>query len=817
MKIALIFFISLCGIISFSQTNNTDWQISPFSNLGFTENLNRYDQYMDEKVQFFADYGPCKIYFSNDAFVFSKPEELSKKEIHERHEKMEHGEMVEPIVWNYFKIEFENTTIESTIQPTEIQRHTRHFQNPDNLKETIKAKNYRVLIYKNLYPNIDMKVELPEQGGLKYSFYVHPGGNYSSIRMKYTNADINLLESGQLEIKSACHDFIDAKPESKVGEKKIKSDFVLQNNEITFNVDDYDKGELLIIDPWVTADVPFDEDIWDTNYDIAFDNAGRCVLSGGQGPGSYFRKVAQYTDMGELNWVYEGLYGSAKDVATNPANGDIYPLAFWQPGQLDKINLFGVLFGEYEFRTTEGIPGLVEARAVKFNATYDELCVAQGGLYQDTIPLLSKLDLNLTVWDWYEVLAEEGSLSKDPVMFDLDPDGESIYFAITNSYGDVWHSFSNIIYKVDYSDPNTIYWETNSNYILDEGFQRNGMACGEDFLFTIHGNSLKKWNKDSGIMLDSVVLDNPYAGGIDTDPCGSVYIGFEDSIVMFNSSLEQLSTFDIPSKCTDIMINGNLLYACGNTFVTQLSLDVFDVEIAVTADSCGSCTGTASIDSVGNCHQYDLDAVSWSPSGQTTSTAIDLCAGWHIANSTWISEAGETVEKIDSVEVLFIDESDLVIDLGNDTTICEEAMFVLDAGSGFASFEWQDGSTDQTLTISASGVYWVEAQDQNGCTVVDSINIDVISCLGVNEFEPNLIAIFPNPFNDFTTVNFGQVLTDMYVVIYNGLGQEVYRNENLNTESIRIEKKQLGAGVYLFSVRNNGDNKEVFTTKLVVE
>jgi hypothetical protein len=51
----------------------------------------------------------------------------------------------------------------------------------------------------------------------------------------------------------------------------------------------------------------------------------------------------------------------------------------------------------------------------------------------------------------------------------------------------------------------------------------------------------------------------------------------------------------------------------------------------------------------------------------------------------------------------------LVLHLGNDTTICTGDDLLLDAGSGFDSYLWQDGSTNQTFLVTESGIYWVIA------------------------------------------------------------------------------------------------------------
>ena len=67
------------------------------------------------------------------------------------------------------------------------------------------------------------------------------------------------------------------------------------------------------------------------------------------------------------------------------------------------------------------------------------------------------------------------------------------------------------------------------------------------------------------------------------------------------------------------------------------------------------------------------------------------------------------------------------IDLGADTTlICAGTSETLDAGTGFASYLWSDGSAAQTLSASTAGTYTVTGTDANGCSASDSMVIDVL-------------------------------------------------------------------------------------------
>lgn len=74
---------------------------------------------------------------------------------------------------------------------------------------------------------------------------------------------------------------------------------------------------------------------------------------------------------------------------------------------------------------------------------------------------------------------------------------------------------------------------------------------------------------------------------------------------------------------------------------------------------------------------------------------------------------------------VFINFSSPVLDLGPDEDMCEFGVVELDAGPGFATYQWVDGSTEQTTTIWNPGTYSVTVTDECGGTQTDEITITV--------------------------------------------------------------------------------------------
>ncbi|MBC8147028.1 MAG: hypothetical protein H8E98_03450, partial [Bacteroidetes bacterium] len=73
-----------------------------------------------------------------------------------------------------------------------------------------------------------------------------------------------------------------------------------------------------------------------------------------------------------------------------------------------------------------------------------------------------------------------------------------------------------------------------------------------------------------------------------------------------------------------------------------------------------------------------------------------------------------------------------VINLGQDTLICEGKSITLDPGLGFANYLWSNGSTNNQLNVTSAGIYNVSVQDTNGCLGNDSIKIGIFPLPHIN-------------------------------------------------------------------------------------
>lgn len=74
---------------------------------------------------------------------------------------------------------------------------------------------------------------------------------------------------------------------------------------------------------------------------------------------------------------------------------------------------------------------------------------------------------------------------------------------------------------------------------------------------------------------------------------------------------------------------------------------------------------------------------------------------------------------IDSIDIT-VKFSPTTIKLPDDITSCRDTLFTINAGEGFASYQWQNSSTDSTFIVNAAGTYTVFAQNSCGTQFTDS-------------------------------------------------------------------------------------------------
>jgi hypothetical protein len=155
------------------------------------------------------------------------------------------------------------------------------------------VRSFRRLIYRDLYPGIDMVVYGGERG-MKYDFIVRPGGRAADIRLRYVAAGgVSVTRSGGLRVVNPLGTIEEGKPYSYQPEdsrttegrgsepkRNVASRFRLSDGTVGFELGDYDRSRTLVIDPGVKWSTYFGGSDDEFGAAVAVDSAHNVFVGG---------------------------------------------------------------------------------------------------------------------------------------------------------------------------------------------------------------------------------------------------------------------------------------------------------------------------------------------------------------------------------------------------------------------------------------------------------------------------------------------------------------------------------------------------------
>jgi subtilisin family serine protease len=226
------------------------------------------------------------------------------------------------------------------------------------------------------------------------------------------------------------------------------------------------------------------------------------------------------------------------------------------------------------------------------------------------------------------------------------------------------------------------------------------------------------------------------------------------------------------------------------------------------------------------------DTFSWETTGDGSFSDESELNTWYLAGNNDLQNGFVTIvfnaqlqdfpSKADSVNVFFYPE--VFVDLGDDRTLCRHSTLILDAGEGFVSFLWNDGSDQQTLIVDPANHpepqanFWVIATDENGCNATDTILITFDACTGIVKLPGNSnLTLFPNPASGFVTISWENNGSEVsYLGVYSTTGQLLLQHKVAETNGrnqFDLNLHNLKAGTYLLRFENKYLNQ---TIKLMI-
>lgn len=181
------------------------------------------------------------------------------------------------------------------------------------------------------------------------------------------------------------------------------------------------------------------------------------------------------------------------------------------------------------------------------------------------------------------------------------------------------------------------------------------------------------------------------------DSCGGTLVGIGDSIAV------------TPVLFTTYFVRAE--GPCGNSSCVSKYINTFYPQISILGND-SICNGQSTTLS----RSANWPTTLWS-TGATTSTITVNTPGIYYLTVT--APSGCT----DSASFTVYSLPDLVPVISGDSVNCAGSTAILDAGSGYSTYLWSDGSVSQTLAITTPGTYSVTVTNANGCSGSDSIAV----------------------------------------------------------------------------------------------
>jgi gliding motility-associated-like protein len=573
------------------------WSVENSKSKSFIENLGQFDQSETDatgKIHYVIDLGTTKIFFGEKGVCYNFHEVIKKSkeeraqimnqpkksfEDHKQSERLAGKFMIKKdqvnMAWGN-----PNNNLEIVGFEEATDYHSYTFQNDKNETENINyVKGYKYIIYKNIYPNIDLKYEIHPIIGVKYAFTVHPGADPAQIKMIY-DRDVT-LRNGEIAIPTLFGDIIDHAPLSFYQDNNamsIESKYGLNNNQISFDVSDFDKTKTIVIDPWVQTPVfPLD---WDCVWELDTDAAGNVYIIGGVDP----LQLKKYNSAGVLQWSYDTPYDTTEwlgTMATDDA-GNSY-VTEGTDYRILKVNTAGGLV--WNNLNPSGGQLSTEFWNIAFNCDQTKLIVGGTGGNLDIHGKIYEIDMNSGNITASVQVTQAGNLFSIPPQIQevramaAAPNGK-YYFVTLDTIGYLNDNLtlcpggSTSLFEKNHG----VNWGYKSENWRYSNTGIKVIRADANFVYLNKGNALQKRSLVDFSIIGSVVipggvLSTPFLSdnvtenaGIDIDNCGNIYVGSKTGVYKFNSSLVQQAFYPTTFVVYDVRVSsaGDVV-ACGGT------------------------------------------------------------------------------------------------------------------------------------------------------------------------------------------------------------------------------------------------------------
>ncbi|MBX7094714.1 MAG: gliding motility-associated C-terminal domain-containing protein [Flavobacteriales bacterium] len=438
--------------------------------------------------------------------------------------------------------------------------------------------SYKKITYKNLYKNIDVVYEFHPESGVKYSVILHPGAKVEDVKLHYSK-NIQLMEDGTIRTSTSFGDIIDHAPVTfyqNNESQKIKSVYKVDNNTISFSLENYDATKTIVIDPWTQS--PAFNTNWDCIWECESDAAGNAYIIGGVMP----LQLIKYNSAGVQQWVYNTPYDTTSWLGTFAVDdaGNSY-VTNGSSAAIVKVNTSGTVV--WNNPNPGGLFSSTEFWNIAFNCDQTKLVIGGTGGVLPPLPYI--YDINMNTGNVTASVQVTGSTiagippNTQEVRSITATTNEKYYFLTHDSIGYVAQDLSNCPgqsgpFHVENGGYNFSYKCENWRY---DNTGIEAIAYYNNFVFVNRGTRLDKRDFNTAAIIASATIpgggftatlgqNQTQNSGIVIDNCGNIYVGSKTGVYKFDQNLNQLQFFATTFNVYDVAITstGDLI-AAGST------------------------------------------------------------------------------------------------------------------------------------------------------------------------------------------------------------------------------------------------------------
>ncbi|GAB4453976.1 MAG: hypothetical protein OHK0036_17290 [Bacteroidia bacterium] len=593
--IRLIFFLLGINILTAQilppnlASQQKEWKANPFSEKYFVENKGQWESKKIGNQSIIAAYdGQNEDYFFTKNAVqielikkkWRKEEEEEENKKHRKYEEEEQvlSEKRESIYGEWLNA---NPNVEILFLEKNSFYTSYSIRKNNEIKNINYIPTYNKILYKNIYPNIDIEYTLHPQKGYKYTIIVRPGGDISKVQFKYSKK--SRLKNNQIFTSSKYGEIIDHSPlafyEQSKSNQPVSCEYLLENNIISFKLGKYNPDETIIIDPW-TQTPNFPSTNWDCVWECERDGAGNVYIIGGTSP----MQLIKYNNAGALQWTYNTPYDTSNawlgTFAVDNA-GNSY-VTKGSVGEIQKVNTTGSLVWN---NTSPSPMNQPEFWNITFNCNQTKLVVA--GTYLPFLatspsPMIYNIDMNTGNVTSSVQVTGGGGITKPQEVRSITSCSNSTYYYLTHdSIGYVSDNLSpcgnNNNFPFHVSNGLSLSYKCENFRADNTGLEAIVFSNFNGFVYVNAGNQVQKRNFSNGaIVATAAIPGGSFSGGfggnqvgnsgIAIDNCGNVYVGSTNGVYKFDPNLNPLGNYATTFNVYDVEVNsGGEIIACGST------------------------------------------------------------------------------------------------------------------------------------------------------------------------------------------------------------------------------------------------------------